>query len=101
MLFNLKAGAESPGWEEEALRLLESQGVDIVRQEGKAFVALEDYNALLRDMINRIISLTRAQNEEVLRVARSMEITQEYLSLNHPEVYVRIQEEINVQMRNN
>ncbi|MDH4246379.1 MAG: hypothetical protein OEW39_01020 [Deltaproteobacteria bacterium] len=85
--------------DDDALELLESHGIQILHVDGKAFVSLEDYNSLLRGLVSKIVSLTRTQNEEVMRVANSLEIIRETLTRNHPKVMDEVQDEINKHLR--
>jgi len=79
--------------------VLESNGVEVMHVNGKAFVSLDDYNALIRGLVEKVVELTKAQNIEVMRVANSLDIIRGELARNYPEVLEVVEEEINRRMR--
>ena len=85
--------------DEEAMDVLESNGVEVMHVNGKAFVSLDDYNALIRGLVEKVVELTKAQNIEVMRVANSLDIIRGELARNYPEVLEVVEEEINRRMR--
>jgi len=85
--------------DEEAIDVLESNGVEVLHVNGKAFVSLDEYNALIRGLVEKVVELTKSQNVEVMRVANSLEIIRGELSRNYPEVFEKVQDEINRRMR--
>ena len=85
--------------DEDAMDVLESNGVEVIHMNGKAFVSLDEYNALIRGLVEKVVELTKSQNAEVMRVANSLEIIRGELSRNYPEVFEKVQDEINKRLR--